>query len=262
MRRVGEERIVEALGRAIDGGPPVVLATIVDTVGSVPRHAGTKMIVHADGATLGTIGGGTVEAAIASDALAVLAERRPAVREYVLHDPDRGDPGVCGGTMRVYLEPYMAPHTVYVIGAGHVGSAVAELAHWLGYRTVVVDDRADLVDEGALPDVDARFAGTVEEALESIPVTPDTSIVVVTRSHELDARITPLLLETDACYIGVMGSRRRWAATREQLGDEGVSEAALARISNPIGADIGAETVEEIAVSIMSEVIAAINRRS
>ena len=259
MKRVGEDRIVDAVRRAIDGGQPVVLATIVDTEGSVPRHAGTKMVVTSDGDTVGTIGGGNVEASIAADALASLKARRPSLREYVLHDPSQGDPGVCGGTMRVYLEPYMAPHTVYIIGAGHVGSAVADLAHWLGYRTVVVDDRAELVDEAALPDVDVRFAGTVEDALEAVPVTNDTSIVVVTRSHDLDARITPLLLETDAGYIGVMGSRRRWAATREQLGDEGVSRAALERIRNPIGADIGAETVEEIAVSIMSEVIAAAN---
>jgi len=259
VRTIGEGHILDALAGAVSGGGPVVLATIIDTEGSVPRHAGTKMVVAADGTSIGTIGGGTVEATIRIDALAVLASRRPAMKEYVLQDPTRGDVGVCGGTMCVYLEPYMAPHTVYIIGAGHVGRAVVDLAHWLGYRTVVVDDRTELVSEDAMPNADERFAGTVEDALVSIPVTEATSIVVVTRSHDLDARITPILLDTSARYIGVMGSRRRWEATREQLGGEGISSGDMDRIHNPIGIDIAAETVEEIAVSIMSEVIAAVN---
>jgi len=259
VRTVGDSQILDALTQAVSGGGPIVLATIIDTEGSVPRHAGTKMVVNADGSAIGTIGGGRVEAAIREDALGVLASRRPATQEYVLHDPAQGDPGVCGGTMLVYLEPYMAPHTIYVIGAGHVGRAVVDLAHWLGYRTVVVDDRKDLASEEAMPNADERFEGTVEDALVALPVHEDTAVVVVTRSHELDARITPLLLETPARYVGVMGSRRRWEATREQLGDAGISAEAMDRIHNPIGADIAAETVEEIAVSIMSEVIAAMN---
>ena len=262
VRTVVDHEILSALSSAVSGGPPVVLATIIDTEGSVPRHSGTKMLVHADGGSTGTIGGGRVEAQIRSDALDVLASRRPSSHEYILQDPERGDPGVCGGTMRVYLEPYMAPHTVYIIGAGHVGQAVVDLAHWLGYRTVVVDDREDLVSEDSIPNADVRFAGTVEDALESVPVTADTSIVVVTRSHDLDARITPLLLQTSARYIGVMGSRRRWEVTREQLAETGIPSEDMDRIHNPIGVDIAAETVEEIAVSIMSEVIAAVNEDS
>jgi len=262
VRATGEAPILDALTEAVSGGNPVVLATIIDTEGSVPRHAGTKMVVGADGSSIGTIGGGTVEATIRADALDVLAARRPAAKEYVLRDPDEGDVGVCGGTMTVYLEPYMAPHTVYIIGAGHVGRAVVDLAHWLGYRTVVVDDRSELVTVEAMPNADERFAGAVEDALGALPVTASTSIVVVTRSHELDARITPLLLATPARYIGVMGSRRRWEATRAELDSEGVSANAMDRIRNPIGLDIAAETVEEIAVSIMSEVIAAVNEDS
>ncbi|HSJ70228.1 MAG TPA: XdhC/CoxI family protein [Acidimicrobiia bacterium] len=257
MSAIGTDRILSELSSAVDGGGSVVLATIVATTGSVPRHARTKMVVRADGSTVGTIGGGEVEAAIRTDALTALERGKPSLREYTLHDPGVGDPGVCGGTMTVYLEPYMTPHTVFVVGAGHVGKAVVDLAHWLGYRTVLVDERESEVSVDAVPNADVRFHGSVDDALSAHPITAETSIVVVTRSHELDARIVPLLVGTPARYIGVMGSGRRWEVTREAIDEAGVPEAALDRIRNPIGFDIGAETVEEIAVSIMSEIIAS-----
>jgi xanthine dehydrogenase accessory factor len=251
------DRVLDALVAAVGGGEPVVLATVVGTTGSVPRHAGTKMVVFADGRTIGTIGGGRVEIEIRDDSRSVLDEGTAALRTYTLQDPSLGDPGVCGGTMTVYLEPYMSPHTVYVIGAGHVGRAVVDLAHWLGYRTVVVDDRAELLGAEEQPNADICFLGSVADALEAHPVGENASVVVVTRSHEIDAEIVPLLVGTPARYIGVMGSRRRWEATREVIDDPGSEPAGLARVRNPIGLDIGAESVEEIAVSIMSEIIAS-----
>jgi xanthine dehydrogenase accessory factor len=253
---VGPERVLADLFAAVNGGHRVVLATVVDTHGSVPRHTGTKMVIRGDGSIVGTVGGGKVEAAIRADALA-LARSESGLRQYTLQDPEQGDPGVCGGTMTVYLEPYMTPHTIFVIGCGHVGKAVIDLAHWLGYRTVAVDERADLITEDALPHADVRFHGSVLDAIAAHPITENTSVVVVTASHTMDAQITPLLLETPARYLGVMGSKRRWKSTRELLDDNGTPEDALERIHNPIGLDIGAETVEEIAVSIMSEVINA-----
>ncbi len=257
MTTIGPQELLAELADAVDGGRPVVLATIVGTEGSVPRHTGAKMVVHADGTTTGTIGGGEVEALVHDEALAVLKDRRPRLRRYTLNDPEQGDPGICGGTMTIYLEPYMTPRTVYVIGAGHVGRSVIDLADWLGHRTVIVDDRADLVTEEAMPKAGVRFAGSVKDALSEHPVDEATAVVVVTRSHELDAQIVPMLLETPTHYIGVMGSKRRWATTRDALVDQGVAEEALDRVHVPIGLSIGAETVEEIAVSIMSEIIAS-----
>jgi xanthine dehydrogenase accessory factor len=255
-------RVFTDLSTAVADGRGVVLATIVETEGSVPRHPGTKMLVYPNGSTTGTIGGGKVEIAIRDDALDVFAKGQPSLRQYTLHDPDQGDPGVCGGTMTVYLEPYMSPHTLFVIGCGHVGKAVVELGHWLGYRTIAVDDRSERVTPEAIPNADIRFDGSVAEAIAAHPVTEDSSIVVVTRSHDIDAEITPMLLATEARYIGVMGSRRRWESTKELIVDSGVSEEDLGRIHNPIGLDIGAESVEEIAVSIMSEVINAAAQKS
>jgi xanthine dehydrogenase accessory factor len=149
----------------------------------------------------------------------------------------------------------MPSHTVFVIGIGHVGRAVVDLAHWLGYRTVANDDRPDRVSEKALPAADERIAGSVTEALAVAPVTADTSVVVVSRSVEVDVDAIPQLLKTPARYIGVMGSDRRWNTTRQRLVDGGVAEAELERIHVPVGIELGAETVEEIAVSILSEII-------
>ena len=215
------------------------------------------MIVYPDGTTIGTVGGGKVEACIRDDSLITLADRSPQVRRYALNDPEQGDPGVCGGVMTVYLEPYMPSRTIVVIGCGHIGRAVVDLAHWLGYHTVAVDDRAELVSEEAMPNADVRFAGSVGDAVAEHPILEDTSIVVVVRSQHLDAQIVPQLLETNASYIGVMGSERRWAMTRGRLVEAGVPDEALDRIHVPIGIDIGAETVEQIAVSIMSEIVAS-----
>ncbi len=259
MSAVGPHQILAELTAALDAGRPVVLATIVATERSVPSPAGTKMLVYPDGSITGTIGGGKVEATIVDDALDALAAGEPRLHHYRLEDPSEGDPGICGGTMTVYLEPTMPPNTVFVVGCGHVGRAVIDLAHWLGYRTVAVDDRPELMTAEALPNADVRVRGTVADAIAEHPITENTSVVIVTRSSQLDAEILPLILDAPARYVGVMGSTRRWEMTREMLAGSGLTDEDLDRVRNPIGADIAAETVEEIAVSIMAEVIEAAN---
>jgi len=252
-------RVLRELAAAVQSSRPVALATVVQTRRSVPRRAGTKMLVFGDGRSLGTVGGGAMEAAVVEEALLAIRSGKSTLLEYDLLDPAEGDPGICGGEVKIYLEPYMPPHTVYVIGCGHVGQRVIDLAAWLGYRTVAVDDRQELVSEEALPKADIRFHGSVEEAVAVHPITEDSSIVVVTRSTDLDAAALPHLIDSPARYIGVMGSQIRWKTTSDRLVGEGVPPESLERIHNPIGLEVGAETLEEIAVSIMSEII-KINR--
>ncbi len=246
-------RILRELVQAIDQGRPVVQATVVATRRSVPRHAGTKMLVYGDGTLSGTVGGGEMESRVVEAAKESLRTGETQLLAFSLVDPARGDPGVCGGEVEIYLEPSMPPPTVFVAGCGHVGKAVVELAHWLGFRTIATDDRPDQVTEEAVPDADVRLSGSMEEALAAVEITPDTAVVVVSRSVDYDEAAIPLLLDTPAEYIGVMGSRRRWNTTQDRLVAAGVE--GLERIRTPIGREIGAETVEEIAVSIMAEVI-------
>lgn len=245
--------ILRELADAIDAGIPIASATVVRTRRSVPRHAGTRMLVYADGRTSGTIGGGEMERRVTVDATAALADGRPRLSTYDLVDPSGGDPGVCGGEVEIYVEPHMPAPTLFIVGAGHVGRAVVDLAHWLGHRTVVWDDRAETL--GVLENADAVFEGPIAEAIAREPVDPDTAIVVVTRNVNLDVELLPHLLATPAGYLGLMGSQRRWDTTRGKLVEAGMAEADLDRVNAPIGVEIHAETPEEIAVSILAEII-------
>ncbi len=240
---------------AVESGSPVVLATVVATQRSVPRHAGTKMLVYQDGRLAGTIGGGEMESRVIEEARAALVTRRPQLLDYSLLEPARGDPGVCGGEVKIYLEPYMPSHTILIIGAGHVGRAVVDLADWLGYRTIVIDDRPERLTQAELPKAGQRLAGSIGEALDGLEITEGTSVAVVTRSVDQDVEAIPRLLASPAGYIGVMGSDRRWREVKNRLEEMGIGEAELERVHAPIGLEINAETLEEIAVSILSEII-------
>ncbi|NOX31960.1 MAG: XdhC/CoxF family protein, partial [Actinobacteria bacterium] len=181
----------------------------------------------------------------------------PTVVKYELVDPADGHAGVCGGEAEIYLEPYMPKPTILVIGAGHVGRAVCGLASWLNFRTVVWDDRPAAAD--GVEDADAKLSGSLTDALSQHEVTAETSVVMVTRNVALDLEILPVLFDTPAKYIGLMGSTRRWETTREGLVKLGIGDDQIARVQAPIGIEIKAETPEEIAVSIIAEVIGSRN---
>lgn len=248
-------RILERLDAAVRGDRPVVMATVIETHRSAPRHAGAKMLIYADGETFGSIGGGEMEARVIREAEDVLDAGEPRLVSYRLTDPDRGDPGVCGGDVSLYLEAYMPASTIFVIGCGHIGRAVAELADWIGFRVVAYDDRPELADRAEMPNAALVLGGDFPSALEQAPITAETHVVLVSRNMDVDVSLLPLVLETPARSIGVMGSVRRWRATREALLEAGVDGQALDRVRAPIGLELNAETPEEIAVSILGEVV-------
>lgn len=248
--------ILEILRESLESGRPVALCTVVHTVGSVPRHAGTKMLVFADGQIRGTVGGGEVEERVRAEALESLVDGETRFLTYDMVDVARGDAGVCGGSVSVYVEPYLQPPTVVVVGAGHVGRSVAHLASWLGYRVVVSDDRKSLCTPELVPDADGYLPMPMSRIPEEIRIDARTFFVLVTRGVEVDIEGLPALLETQPAYIGLIGSRKRWAHCREKLREAGVSEEAIRMIKSPIGLDIRAETPDEIALSIMAEITA------
>lgn len=247
--------LLSELLEAQELGEPVVLATVIKARGSVPRQSGAKMLIYGDGRISGTIGGGEMEARIVQEALSCLVDGATRVVPYSLVDPERGDPGLCGGEVEVYIEPYAPPATLLVIGCGHVGKAVAALGHWLGYRVMVNDDRQELASSDHIPNADLYLPGPIAEVLSRVRIHANTFIAVLTRNVLLDREILPLLAETDAPYIGVIGSRRRWQETKKLLLADGMTEENLQRFHSPIGLELNAESPEEIAVSILSEIL-------
>lgn len=250
-----DRTIVRALADALDEGVAVVLATVISTQHSVPRHAGAKMLIDAAGRQLGTIGGGEMESRVRDAAADALATGRPTSLTFDLVDPAHGDPGVCGGSATIYLEPFMPQPHLLVVGCGHVGIAVVELAHWLGFRVTAMDDRADVANPSLLPDADVVLAGPLLDSLQKVAIDDATHVVLVTRNVVVDAEVLPIVFDSPARSIGVMGSARRWATTRTKLADAGVTDEQLDRVTAPIGLDINAETPAEIALSIMTEIV-------
>jgi xanthine dehydrogenase accessory factor len=157
--------------------------------------------------------------------------------------------------VEVFVEPILPPATVVVIGAGHVGKAVVHLAKWLGFRVAVSDDRAEFCTPEATPGADEYYPVAMEKLAEKLTVTNRTYLVVTSRGSSVDALGLPSLLESKAAYIGVIGSKRRWATTAKALREKDVKAELLAKVHSPMGLELQAETPEEIAVSIMAEIL-------
>jgi xanthine dehydrogenase accessory factor len=249
------ESVYQALAELEEANLAGVFCTIVRCQGSTPRGIGSKMLVYPDGSIIGTVGGGEVENRVIEEALDSLKDGAPRILPYSMVDPQRGDPGVCGGQLEVFVEPILPAPLLLLIGGGHVGKAVAHLAHWLGFRVAVSDDRPEFCSPEAVPDADAYYPIPMSELPGQLEITPWTYLVLTTRGSDVDVEGLPALLETSAAYIGVIGSGRRWQMTRKQLIASGVDEELLNRVHSPIGLELNAETPNEIAVSIMAEIL-------
>jgi xanthine dehydrogenase accessory factor len=213
------------------------------------------MIIFADGAAEGTIGGGEMESQVIQAAIEAIEERSTKLLHYEFQDPSEGDVGVCGGEMEVFVEPVEIPPKLIVIGAGHVGQAMVHLGHWLGYYVVAVDDREEFASKTYVPEADEVIHCELKQLSEHVHLHANTAVVLTTRGVDIDVEALPKLLESSAAYIGVIGSRRRWETTAKALKESGVSKEAIRKVTSPMGLEINAETPEEIAVSIFAEII-------
>jgi xanthine dehydrogenase accessory factor len=247
--------IINRLAQLEEEGKPFALATIIQAKGSVPRHAGTKMLIFSNGKFEGTIGGGEVENLVIQAGREALKDGKTKLLHYNFRDPEHGDPGVCGGEMDVYIEPVRPTATLLIFGMGHVGKAIAHLGSWLGFQVVVADDRAESVLEENTPDADQRFHCEIADLPKHIKLTDQTFVILATRDVTIDVAGLPTLLDTPAAYIGVIGSRRRWETTAHQLQENGILEEDILRVTSPMGLEIHAETPEEIALSILAEIV-------
>ncbi|MBI5292716.1 MAG: XdhC family protein [Chloroflexi bacterium] len=247
--------IFDSLSDLEKRGDTAALCTIVRERGSVPRHAGSRMLVHPDGHIEGSIGGGEMESRVIREALAALAEGTGRIVSYSLADPKSGDPGVCGGEVEIFVEPIKPLPTLLVIGGGHVGKALVHLGKWLGFRVALCDDRPDYCTPQWAPGADVYLPVPVSQLSSQFKFNDQTCIVMPTRGVGLDVDALPLLLDLPHAYLGVIGSRRRWVTARKRLEDGGIAKDKLDAVHAPMGLELNAETPEQIALSIMAEIV-------
>lgn len=253
-----ELEFYEEIVRLNRRGEPYALATVVAHSGSSPRKAGAKMLVRSDGSSLGSIGGGQVEKETIEASLNALSVGESWTLEFVLTEENGF---ACGGCMSIFVEPQGKRPLLVMFGAGHIGRAVSALAHGCGFRVVVVDERTDCAVQELLPGADEVHCCPVNTAFERVMLDRESFVVIATPGHLHDFEAVRGCLATDAGFIGLLGSRRKKEVLLQTLTDEGYDTIQRERINTPVGLDIGAETPEEIAVSIVAQLI-KLKRRS
>lgn len=234
-------------------GRTSALATIVECRGSSPQKQGAKMLIRDDGTIMGTLGGGCLEADVVQAAIMAMKDQEPRTLPFSLTEKDGGL--VCGGNLLVYVEPVVPEPHLVILGAGHVGKALARLARSTGFRVTVMDDRVQFANADNIPDANELVVGDFTKACGKIAISEATYIVVATRGHNHDLDAVQSALRTNAGYIGLMGSRRKKALLQHALADQGFTKDEISRVIIPIGIEIGSVTPEEIAISIMAQII-------
>jgi xanthine dehydrogenase accessory factor len=248
--------LFEEIVRLRRAGKRGALATIVHTNGSIPSYESSRMLVREDGSIAGTIGGGCVEADVWAAAKDVMKQEAPRKMIFNLNHEASYDNGlICGGTLEVFVEPILPQPALYIFGGGHVSMALALAAHTAGFAIGIIDDRETFANKDRFPMAGEIFT-TYEEAFEKLEPSASSYLVIVTRGHRDDMRVLGWAAQTDARYIGMIGSKRKVLSVYEALEREGIPIEKLARVHAPVGLEIGALTPEEIAISITAELIA------
>lgn len=250
------EDIFEEIVKIRSEGGSAALATVVKVEGSTPREAGSKILINGNGTTIGSIGGGTLEATICREAMDVIRGCRAKMLHFDLTgDEAEGDTMVCGGEMDIFIEPILPQPTLYIFGAGHISISISKIAKMAGFRVVVIDDRAEFANSERFPEADEIYAEDFPMVFPKLKINDSSYIAIVTRGHQFDEKVLEWAVKTETRYIGMIGSKKKNEIIFSRLQSKGVSREMLEHVHAPIGLDISAETPQEIAVSIMAEII-------
>jgi xanthine dehydrogenase accessory factor len=238
-------------------GRKAALATIIQVQGSIPSYESSKILIRDDGSIVGTVGGGCVEAEVWSVAQDVMREEKPRRLHFNLNaQPDYDTGLVCGGSLDIFVEPILATPTLYLFGGGHVSLAVSKVAHLAGFDILVADDREAFANKERFPNAVETHAREWAETFPLLKPNEFSYLVIATRGHKGDLECLRWAVSTPARYIGMVGSKRKVIEFHKVLESEGITAAQLERVHSPVGLDIGALTPEEIAVSVVAEMIA------
>jgi xanthine dehydrogenase accessory factor len=243
--------ITQRLLQAAEGGTPVVLASVLEA-GPLGLEPGTRMLIERDGTRMGGLGNPQLDDLVAEYA-ADAFDRHASETVYVGEGELRTR--TIANATSIYIEVVESKPVFLIVGAGHIGKCLAKLADFLDFHVAVLDDREDFANSENIPEADEILCEDFETAIDRYPIDANTSIVMVSRGHKQDEVSLRRCLGRGAGYLGMIGSKRRTSTVIQHLTEEGYDPEELARIRTPIGLKIGAETPEEIAISIMAEVI-------
>ncbi len=249
-----EEQILQKILQNVKNNTPVALVTLTKVGGSTPRDPGSIMAVFNDGSTFGSIGGGKIELEVTKEALEALKNGRD--RSFSHELTPQGDLKMeCGGSAKGYIKIFGIKNRLIIAGGGHVGEKVLELGKFLGFHCVVVDDRDEYKNKEQLKNADEIIISNYQEAIKKLTIDANTYIVVATKSHLDDIAFAKTVLNSNSKYLGVIGSSRKHKTIKKTLTDGGFTSEQIEKIYGPIGLNISNQLPEEIAFSIMSEIL-------
>lgn len=252
--------ILKNVVRFLEEGKKVAICTIIDKKGSGPRDVGGKMIVSEDGVTVGTIGGGNLERALTNESLKALRGGKAKKVVFSLHKGEQKTEAVetgliCGGELTIFIDVIEPKPRLIIIGAGHIAYPLARIADILGFNIVVADDNEDLANKDRFPMAAEIFAGEFNEILDRIEVNEKDFVIIVHGDPEHDYLALKKTIKKRPFYLGLLGSKAKVTTFVNGLKEEGVSGEEFKLLHAPLGLDIGAQTPEEIAISILAEII-------
>jgi len=249
--------IYEEIVRLRREGKKCALATIVQVNGSIPSYQNAKLLIREDGSTMGTVGGGCVEAEVWSAAREVMESEKAKYLNFNLGNEASYENGlICGGQLSIFVEPVTPPQQLFLFGAGHLAQSISKVASLAGFAITVVDDRETFANPERFPDGTEVIAGEYEAIFPKLKMPAASYVVIVTRGHRDDLRVLRLAVQQPVRYLAMVGSKKKVIGLVKELEKEGVPRERFARLFAPMGLEIGAVTPEEIAISVVAEMIA------
>lgn len=245
--------IYEEIAKIKAEGEVAALAIIISSTGSTPRAEGSKMLVRADGSTLGSLGGGELEARACKKAMEAMEKGKPERLRFSLTGKEIGM--ICGGNVEIFIEPIIPSPTLYIFGGGHIAVPLVKIGKLADFRIAVIDDRAEFANAQRFPEAELILVEDFSKVFSKLKIGKSSYLVIITRNHEYDDVVLELALATPAKYIGMIGSKTKRETIFSHMLAKGVAKELLDKVHAPIGLEINAETPEEIAVSILAEII-------
>ena len=238
-------------------GQKCAVATIVQVNGSIPSFESAKILVREDGSFMGTVGGGCVEADVWNAAREVIETEKPRHLSFSLGQDAAYDEGlICGGQLNIFVEPVIPQPRAFIFGGGHVSKGISKIATLAGFSTSIIDNREAFANAERFPEAEATYAEEYEDVFPKLPVNSSSYIIIVTRGHRDDMRVLRWAVSTPAKYIAMIGSKRKTISVVHELEKEGIPRESFDKVFAPMGLEIGAEMPEEIAISVVAEMIA------